>query len=613
MRHSQFLCSLALFAGLSHSVLAQAPAPAAPRNLIGNPGFETGFRRDNLWDGVDASGFLAGERGALPVLTTSGTIADTSMPISVSVADMNGDSLLDIATMDILGYLRIFFNSGTKEAPAFTVGELSTLFLSRFPPSPLYTGPRAEILRQGQRIHLTDMMRSGRKDLVIGNYFGEIFLIPNAGSGARPEFRQPADVGRMVIPTMKNSNDKWGNVFAPVTWDWNRDSRDDLLVGEGSYSANSIHLLVNQGTGARPQFDENNRTVLAYGMGLEQLTPCIVDFNGDGHMDLLVTERTGKVAVYLNSGQPWKPGETLAFSHFIGGTPPAAGTTADPLEAAKASGLLSLGGIATLAAGDFNGDGLFDLVFGKSNGKVAMALNTGSKTAPKFSTPTEVKGQAGTTPFNLPSGWEVDFGLARGNFNGFVSVVKAEEDDQAQPFEGKAALKAGYVPSINKFMPAPNQYTPGFPNFRPTDLGSFRDLGAAPANFFRLSQGGRGPLLNNKTYIFSMRVKGTRASNGGVRIGYSVTKRLGEDRVERGGRDSAVVRRNEVREEKDEVISFNAGAQWTEVRKEFTVRFDNRDLRDVPQVGSWTTDIIFSLSPGDGVLYIDDVSVMEKP
>lgn len=612
MRHSPFLCSLALTAGLLTSLFAQAPAPAGPRNLIGNPGFETGFRRDNLWDGVDASGFLAGERGALPVLTTSGTIADTSMPISVSVADMNGDGLLDIATMDVLGYLRIFFNSGTKEAPAFTVGELSTLFLSRFPPTPLYSGPRAGILRQGQRIHLTDMLRSGRKDLIIGNYFGEILLIPNAGSGARPDFRQPADVGRATIPTMKNSNDKWGNVFAPATWDWNKDGRDDLLVGEGSYSANSIHLLINQGTGARPQFDENNRSVLAYGMGLEQLTPCIVDYNGDGHMDLLVTERTGKVAVYLNSGQPWKAGETLRFSHFIGGTP-ATGEAADPLEAAKASGLLSVGGIATIAAGDFNGDGLFDLVFGKSNGKVALALNTGTKTQPKFSTPAEVKGQAGTPPFNMPSGWEADFGLTRGNFYGYVSVVKAEEDPDAQPFEGKAALKASYVPSINKFMPVPNQYSPGFPNFRPADLGSFRNLDAAPANFFRLSQGGRGPLLNNKTYIFSMRVKGARVSNGGVRIGYSVTKRLGEDRVERGGRDSAVVRRNEVREDKDETVTFNPGAQWTEVRKEFTVRFDNRELRDVPQVGSWSTDIIFSLTPGTGVLYIDNVSVTEKP
>lgn len=617
MRHSQLLFSAVLFAVCAAQLPAQSPAPAAPRNMIGNPGFETGFRRDNIWDGVDATGFLAGERGGLPVLTTSGTIAETAMPVSVSVADMNGDGLLDIATMDVIGYLRIFFNTGTKEAPAFDIGELSTIFLTRTfgtpggPPLP----PAASDSRLGPRIHLTDIMRSGRKDLIVGNYIGEVLLVPNAGSGVRPDFRQPPDVNRVVIPTMKDSNSKWGNVFAPATWDWNRDGKDDVLLGEGSYSANSIHLLINQGSSGRPIFDENNRSVLAYGMGLEQLTPCIVDYNGDGQMDLLVTERTGKVAVYLNTGKPWKPGETLPFSHFIavGGAKPAASGAADPMDAAKAPGLLSIGGIATIAAGDFNGDGLFDLIFGKSNGRVAMSLNTGTKTEPKFAAPAEVKGRASTPPFNMPSGWEVDFGLNRGNFYGYVSVVKGGDDPQLQPPEGKSSLRAGYVPSLNKIMPVPNQYSSGSPNFRPSTGGSGSlMLGSAPASYFKLSQEGRGKLKTNTTYVFSMRVKGNRVSDAAVRIGYNAVKKMGEDRIERGERDSAVVRRNEAREEKAEWITFSPGAQWTEVRREFQAKFDNKDLKDLTEVSSWATDITFNLAPGAGELSIDDVKIIEK-
>jgi len=613
MRKSPFLIPALLLTSTAGALFGQAPAaPAAPKNLIGNGSFETGFRRENLWDGVDAAGFLNGERGALPVLTTSGTIAETSMPIGVSVADMNGDGKLDIVTSDVFGYVRIYFNSGTKEAPAFGVAELANLFLSK---GSIELGGDVSV-RRGPRVHVSNITRSGKNDLVVGNYIGEILLIPNAGSGVRPDFRQPPDLMRSVIPTMKDAKSKWGNVFAPATWDWNKDGKDDLLVGEGSYSANSIHLLLNEGSGAKPVFSESNRSVLAYGMGLEQLTPAIVDYNGDGHPDLLFTERTGKVAVYLNSGKPWKPGETLTFDTFltIGGAAPTV-TAKDPMDAAKSTNLLSLGGIATIAPGDFNGDGLFDLVFGKSNGRVAMALNSGTKTAPKFAAPVELKGQVGTPPMNMPSGWEVNLGLERGNFYGTVSVVKGADDPQAQPVDGAAVLRADYMPSPNVVMPVPTQYLPGAPSFKAGGLPMFvANDTSLPASFFRLSQSGRGPLKTKKTYTFSMRVKGAKATDAAVRVNYVGEKKLSDDKiVDRGDRNAVTVQRNVAREEKDEIITFNAGPQWSEVKKEFTVKFDNKDLVDLPQVTSWQTVIMFNLSPGSGFLYIDDLKILEKP
>ncbi|MBE2205098.1 MAG: VCBS repeat-containing protein [Chthoniobacterales bacterium] len=602
---------------------APAPAPAAPKNMVGNPSFETGFRRDNLWDGVDSTGSLAIERGALPVLTTSGAIADTSMPASVSIADLNGDGLPDIASMDVLGYLRVFFNAGSKTEPKFTQGEMANIFLSRINPAtdPTLQGlnvQRDDNARRGQRIHLADLSRSGKKDLVIGNYLGEILLIPNAGSGARPDYRQPSSMATAIIPTTKNSLKKWGNVFAPAIWDWNKDGKEDLLVGEGSYSANSIHLLLNQGTGSKPTFDENNRSVLAYGMGLEQLTPCVVDYNGDGHPDLLVTERTGKVAIYLNPGKAWKAGETLPFDSFltVGGAKPAAAGK-DPMDAAKnPAGLLTVGGIATIAADDMNGDGLFDLVFGKSNGKIAMSLNSGTKTEPKFAAPVELKGDAGTPAFNSPSGWDCNFGLDRGNFYGFFSVVKAADDPEAKPTEGTACLKAGYAPSPNKFLPVPTQYSPAAnANWKQRAWYEENQIKInGPANCFILKQSGRGPLKNRTTYSFSMKVKGAKVNDASVGIFYRGFKKLSEAKIERGDRNSAKVTRNEAEERKMETANFTAGSGWSDVKKEFSVKFDDKDLQDLTHVSDWFLSVVFTLSPGQagGALYIDDVKVIEK-
>ena len=227
-------------------------------------------------------------------------------------------------------------------------------------------------------------------------------------------------------------------------------------------------------------FDENDHFILAYGDGLEQLTPTVVDYNGDGTPDLLVAERSGKIAVYLNTGEQAKSGGAppeIPFTSFVpgpGGSP------------------LNFGGISTVSTGDLNGDGLFDLVVGKTNGHIAVSMNVGTKTEPKFGAPVELKGTEGTRPFAMPSGWDVDLGANRGNFFGYASLVKAAEDPGAQPVEGESYLKVGYVPSQNKIMPAPTVFTPAFPGFdlkEPAFGGtSSTILTYAPARYFMLRQ-----------------------------------------------------------------------------------------------------------------------------
>ena len=69
---------------------------------------------------------------------------------------------------------------------------------------------------------------------------------------------------------------------------------------------------------------------------------------------------------------------------------------------------------------------------------------------------------------------------------------------------------------------------------------------------------------------------------------------------------------NIAEEKKNEMVTFNPGPQWSEVKKEFTVKFDNKDLAELPQVTNWATTLAFTLSPGSGTLFVDDVKILAK-
>ena len=589
--------------------VAWLEAQDASKNLISNGGFERSIRLQNPWEGLTSAGILQGSTEEAPVLTQSGSISPSKMPISVSAGDLNGDGLPDIAAMDGNGYLRVYFNIGTKTEAKFGKPEFASLLLN---PKPLMEPVKQAIKeeldkRSVQRIHLADISKSGKLDLLIGTYGGQLFFVPNTGSTMKPDFRTPSRLESSQIPTGKNA---WGNVFSPFALDWNGDGRMDILVGEGSYSANSIHLLAGKKAGV-PAFDDADRSVLAYGMGLEQLVPCVVDYNGDGKKDLLVVERGGKVAVYLNPGKPLAPGETLPFDSFItvDGAAPAGVTdkTKDPLEQIKATNLLNAGGASTISVGDFNGDGLFDLLFGKRSGRVALALNKGSATAPNFAQPVDIKSPILGQDLLTPSSWTTDAGLERGNFNGYVSVVKAGDAGAAQGTEaspeGKAFLKAGYTKASTTLL-APLVYP------KP---GTRDEKGIIfTPNRFIVSQVLPQPLKVGKTYILTFKVRGAQVSDGVAELTFSGYKKLGEDKLVRGERGAVSKQLNDLKESKFESTTFSAGANWSEVKKEFAIKFENKELNDTQDTKAADLRLSFLLSPGTGEVAFDDFKLVEK-
>ncbi len=605
-----------------------SPAPGAAGGVVRNGNFEKSTRAPNLWNGVDSSGTLAGFTTALPVLDVSGNLGGdpTPLPVSVSVGDLNGDNLLDIMAADPVGYIRIYFNTGTAQEPKFGVGELSLPFLARpegdppWIPDGLSSTERIDWIsrwvnrRQGVRVSLWDTFAGGKLSFIAGNYFGEIYLIPNEGSVTAPRFSQPQSLLKSAIPTMKDPNHHWGNVFAPLYYDWSSDNKPDLLVGDGSYSANSVHLFLNQGSAAAPVFSEEKRQSLALGEGRMQLTPALADIDGNDKLDLLVIDRRGSLAAYLRPDN-WKFGDSIRPSGFVA---KAGGLTQDETQLYTAGS-----GLATVATGDLNGDGLFDLVFGRSNGRIAWAPNKGTKGQPKFESPIDLKGDKPVPEtWLVPMEWDIDVGVKRGNFFAYANCVTAENDPESKPVEGKAALKFGYAPSKNKIVSTPAVVFPA-----PLLLGRKADsveLGGllqgssesrsllTPANFFML----RNKSLEyeiGKTYTVSFQVKGAKVRNGKVNMAYRGYKKLGESRIERGERGAAKVIRNEIQERQDLSFDFRPGSTWATVSKDITIKFDKQpELNKEPKTSGAVIEICFEMDSPDGFVYFDDLKIVPK-
>ncbi|HJN07141.1 MAG TPA: FG-GAP-like repeat-containing protein [Pirellulaceae bacterium] len=186
-----------------------------------------------------------------------------------------------------------------------------------------------------------------------------------------------------------------GDQATPFPCDWDDDGDWDLLVG-GGYG--HVRILINAGTNARPQF-ETVRAVLAHGEpivihmstvfpGLDEYGhnmgyphPAFVDWDADGRRDLMVPNITNRIFWYKNVGTPKEPrfgprrqvvcdgfpesGMTLHATARLLGAETKQWTKRVP-DPNSPFGWRSRAGF-----GDFNGDGLMDMVTTDAQGPSA--------------------------------------------------------------------------------------------------------------------------------------------------------------------------------------------------------------------------------------------------
>ena len=620
--------------------------PQGPVNLVKNGDFAKTADEENLWDGVDSEGFLAGDTyiddtvvykggirpagifynrytaGRVDAILEGGNIGRLPLPISVQVADLNRDGLLDLITVDGAKYFRIYFNSGTPTEPKFTHCEMVPVFLARFP----WTKQRSNYGRfaaEGLKLALGDITKNGTLDMVLGNYFGDLMILKNTGSLTTPEWKQPPSFEAIRVPTTRDGH-LWANLLAPAVYDWNRDGKPDILVGEGSYSANAVHLLLNGGSGfgsnSMPTFSEEMTEYLAYGDGREQLVPAVVDYNGDGIPDLLVGDRTGNINVYLSNGL-WKKGAELQ----------------------RQPQPISFGGVTSIGAGnpflrcvsptvaDLNGDGKFDIIVGKPSGRIAVSYNIGTAQEPKFGPLVELKGEKVFKKGSIRSAadWEGAFGYTQGNFYGTYNVVTPEEDPEAAQATGKRVFKFFYSPSQNKIVrrqpfvtspPTPMDNIQPWAGFHPNAAYQYwgAPVGGGAASYnsnvaILRQQLPWNAVKPNVRYTLSFRVKGRNVRDAHAVVYFAgwLIRNVEASKVAGESPD------NRVCEALGQNFDISAGPTWNLISKQITFRFKNADLNQPDKWSKAGSKIEFltmigingTVASEDGAFYIDDVKL----
>ena len=170
--------------------------------------------------------------------------------------------------------------------------------------------------------------------------------------------------------------------------DFNGDGKEDLAVA--NYGSNTLSILLGNGNGT---FQTQQTLATGSGPG-----PVVVgDFNGDGKEDLaVVNEASNTVSVFLGNGN----GTFQAQQTFATGTSP-----------------------SSVAVGDFNGDGKLDLaVANYSSETLSVLLNTTTVGATTASFATQQTYATGALPASIAVG---DF-----NGDGKTDLVVANETSE---------------------------------------------------------------------------------------------------------------------------------------------------------------------------------------
>ena len=162
----------------------------------------------------------------------------------------------------------------------------------------------------------------------------------------------------------------------PNMADFNGDGKPELICGE---FLDKLTWYNNTGSKTNPVFDAGKNLIDEKGqliqLHVEMITPVAVDFDLDGHVDLLVGDEDGRVAYVRNTGKVKK--HMPVFE--------------SPVYLKQKADDVKFGALATPFSVDWDGDGYADIISGNSAGNIAFIKNINGKSNPSWDQPVLLK------------------------------------------------------------------------------------------------------------------------------------------------------------------------------------------------------------------------------
>ncbi|TVP78133.1 MAG: VCBS repeat-containing protein [Gemmatimonadales bacterium] len=278
---------------------------------------------------------------------------------AMAFIDMTGNGALDLLWGDYFEP-SVLLIENTATCPDYDLDN---------PPEPLYT-PDGNISTSGHNVPVpADLGGEGDMDLVVGVLGGA--FNPNLTASANlHHYERGADgLFRKQTEQFLFGVDIGEESFVEVA-DVTGNGRPDLVGGNKLDPANTrtarLYLFENrEGEDGRPEFHLADTISLAQSYNY---APAMGELFGSGRPDLVLGTWNDGIRVYRNLGHD--EGDAAGFPRFE--------------EVEELAIELPRGSHGTPALGDLTGNGLLDLVAGRSSGHVALWQNTGTAESPRF-------------------------------------------------------------------------------------------------------------------------------------------------------------------------------------------------------------------------------------